>query len=209
MARLGDTILFLGSEYNQGHSKNNVHVSMQEQVEHWLKTKENVNPKFFIILEAQLRSLGLIDKNNKMLATIIFDDVSKVLAGGRQSPKDVYRHNVSKSVEFHRAMLEEKRPSIVIIGGSDAYDEYRRQIIGNGYNGFMPNVILKVRNQSSRAHCSTKTWQSHYLSEDIGGLLINFCLSKKSSSLISRPMFLKLSTKCTKVKQEPWSVQLA
>lgn len=205
-------VLYLGAEFNADPTRFNDDPlpSMDSLVQDFLRTGSNTGiaavPSsigFYQILAAQLRALGLLDGDNNWRAWVKFDDVSRVPAGGAHSGRPIYRNNVAGSVVYHRDLLDSFRPDMVVIGGSEAFAEYRRQVLVD-HTGHQPKTVLQVRNPSRQAHRCISAWLRHYETVSLDNL------AEAGRSRLAEPgaspVFLKAITRCTKASRTPWRV---
>ncbi|MDG1484357.1 MAG: hypothetical protein P8R54_32500 [Myxococcota bacterium] len=154
-------VLFLGSEFNAARGDLR---SMNTMVHEYLRTGKNPNHRYFSVLRAQLRSLGVRE------AELFFDDVSCVHAGGKQTEKAQYAESVRRSVDHHRALLKRFRPDLIVIGGVQAFTQYTSQVLG-GESQTGP-VVLRLKNPSPEAHRGpTPRWVAAYAERSLQSML--------------------------------------
>ena len=153
-------MLYLGSEFNSARGDLR---SMNEITWEYLTTNQNENPRFFSVLRAQLTAL-------KAPHRIYFDDVSRVLSGGKQSVSSLYEDYVKQSVPHHHALLRAFDPPLIVISGTDAFKNYIKHVLQS--ENLESPIVLRVWNPSPEAHRgSTETWLSRYNSIDLSDLL--------------------------------------
>lgn len=146
------TDLWLGAEYNANYP---VHESTDALMKQYIETrfvKKNIS--FFERLETQVEVFG--DPRQ-----FHYDDVSRVKATGKHTEKERYEDNVVKSIDHHITLFADLKPRLILIGGSLAFDAYKRLVLPNlDYENL---VIVKLRNPSPQAHRGSKrVWNSKY-----------------------------------------------
>lgn len=154
-------VLFLGSEFNAARGDLR---SMNTMVHEYLRTGKNPNLRYFSVLEAQLRSLGVRE------AELFFDDVSRVHAGGTQTAKTQYVENVRRSIDHHHALLKRFQPDLIVIGGVQAFTQYTSQVLSG--KGSTRPVVLRLKNPSPEAHRgSSPRWVAAYAERSLQSML--------------------------------------
>lgn len=133
--------LWLGAEYNQNYGDIE---STDELMRQYLEFgRTNRNADFFERLETQVRCFG--NPND-----FFYDDVSQVRANGLHNERVQYQENVEQSVQYHISLFKRFNPGIILIGGSLAFDAWRRIILPHlVYDNL---VVVKIRNPSPQAH---------------------------------------------------------
>ncbi len=152
------TILHLAAEYNETrvHGRE---VDMNEMVRLFEANQWFDNPRYLSRTVTQVRVMNALMGGASRPPNRYFDDVSRIPAGGRHTPKAEYFARVTRSVEHHCALFERLEPDGVVIAGGDALQAFLALVVPALAKP--PCVVVGMRNPGDEGHYGS--WEDGWL----------------------------------------------
>ncbi len=149
------TKLWLGAEYAEYESAQIDYAEMNDLMKRFLSRDASMRrTQFLQILEKQVSVFGSPQE-------FFYDDVSRVRATGTHSEACIYEQNVRNSVEHHVRQFELLKPTLILVGGGLAFENFRR--IVQPHLSAKSLAIVRIRNASRQAHRGPiDSWMDKY-----------------------------------------------